>query len=192
MKKITTLTILFFFAVLIGFTPAFRAVSDEGGHDISVDDALGVILQIQGVSEVSQIDCDKVSAENLEALGDAAMGKMLGSPEQHEIMDKMMGGEGSESLKTVHKNMGLNYLGCSASTGFNPGMMNMMTGNWSNFNNLKNYNSMMGNFGFNNMMGWGWGWSLFGWVTMILFWVLTVVVIVALIKWLLADKNKKK
>ncbi|KKS16011.1 MAG: hypothetical protein UU71_C0010G0033, partial [Parcubacteria group bacterium GW2011_GWB1_41_6] len=73
MKKITSLTILFFFAVLIGFTPAFRAVSDEGGHDISVDDALGVILQIQGVSEVSQIDCDKVSAENLEALGDAAM-----------------------------------------------------------------------------------------------------------------------
>ena len=135
--------------------------------------------------------CSQLTEAQLESIGDYLMEQMHPG-EAHELMDKMMGGEGSESLKTVHKNMGLNYLGCSASTGFNPGMMNMMTGNWSNFNNLKNYNSMMGNFGFNNMMGWGWGWSLFGWVTMILFWVLTVVVIVALIKWLLADKNKKK
>ena len=191
MKKITSLIISSVFIVSFVFMPkAVRADTDEG-HSVSLEQAVENILQAQGVSDASKIACDKVSGENLEALGDAAMGKMLGSPEQHEIMDKMMGGEGSESLKTVHKNMGLNYLGCSGSAGFGSGMMNMM-GNWSSFNNLKNYNPMMGNFGFNNMMGWGWGWSLFGWVTMILFWVLTVVVIVALIKWLLTDKNKKK
>lgn len=146
-------------------------------HSLSIEEALKPILESQSVSDISKIDCQKIADENLEMLGDAVMGKMLGSSKQHEIMDKMMGGEGSASLKAGHKNMGLGYLGC---------------GNWSNFNNLRNYNPMMGNFGFNNMMGWGWGWSFFGWVTMILFWALLVVVIAALVKWLLADKNKRK
>lgn len=177
-----------FFIILIIFAFSVSVVGAADEHSLTVEETLKSILKAQGISDVSKVDCQKISDENLEELGDAAMEKMLGSSEQHEIMDKMMGGEGSASLKAMHKNMGLRYLGCGGS-----GMMNMMgMGNWSNFNNLKNYNPMMGNFGFNNMMGWGWGWSLFGWITMILFWVLLVVVIVALVKWLLADKNKKK
>lgn len=166
-----------FFLVLIIFAFSVSVVGAVDGHSLLVEEALKPILEAQSVGDISKIDCKKISDENLETLGDAAMEKMLGSSEQHEIMDKMMGGEGSDSLKAMHKNIGLRYLGC---------------GNRSNLNNLKYGNPMMGNFGFNNMMGWGWGWPFFGWITMILFWVLLVVVIAALVKWLLTDKNKKK
>ena len=171
-----------FFIILIIFAFNVSVAGAVDKHSLSIEETLKPIFEAQGVSDVSKIDCEKISEENLEELGDAVMEKMLGSSEQHEIMDKMMGGEGSASLKAMHKNMGLRYLNCSGA------------GLGSNFNNLGNYNSMMGNFGFNNMMGWGggWGWSLFGWMTMFLFWVLLVVAIVALIKWLLTDKNKKK
>lgn len=47
--------------------------------------------------------------------------------------------------------------------------------------------SMMG--GHSPLMGWfGWG---FGWTLMILFWILAVVAIVALIKWLINQDRKK-
>jgi putative membrane protein len=46
--------------------------------------------------------------------------------------------------------------------------------------------NMMGNW----MMGYGWGW--FGWIFMVLFWIIIIVGVVALIKWLIEQGSKKE
>jgi len=85
-------------------------------------------------------------------------------------MIQMHGEDGEEQIHTV---MGKRLSGCDTSATFPAGsddwmpMMNMMTGGTNN----------MMNFGF-SPFGW------FGWIFMILWWVLIIAGIVALIKWL--------
>ena len=52
----------------------------------------------------SKISCDNLTNEQLEIIGEYYMEQMHPG-EANELMDEMMGGEGSESLKTVHINM---------------------------------------------------------------------------------------
>ena len=52
----------------------------------------------------SNISCDKLTDEQLEEIGDYYMEQMHPG-EAHEMMDKMMGGEGSEDLKQMHVTM---------------------------------------------------------------------------------------
>src|SRR3990167_7066321 len=52
----------------------------------------------------SKTSCNNLSNEQLEAIGEYYMEQMHPG-EAHEIMDNMMGGEDSESLKQVHINM---------------------------------------------------------------------------------------
>lgn len=52
----------------------------------------------------SGIGCSQLTEEQLEAIGDYYMEQMHPG-EAHEMMDQMMGGEGSESLRQVHINM---------------------------------------------------------------------------------------
>jgi len=62
------------------------------------------------------------------------------------------------------------------------GMMQMMTGRWSSpFGGNNSTNNMM-NFGFGSFGG-------FGWIFMILWWVLIIAGIVALIKWLTSQSR---
>lgn len=56
----------------------------------------------QDVSSQGDIRCDDVVDEQFEELGDAVMQAMIGDDEQHELMDNMMGGEGAESLRSMH------------------------------------------------------------------------------------------
>src|SRR3989344_3062650 len=93
----------------------------------------------------SGISCDKLIDEQLEAIGDYYMEQMHPG-EAHELMDEMMGGEGSESLKTVHINMAKTIY-CNenvSSYGMMGGnMMSMMGGNMMGYG--KNYGGgMMG------------------------------------------------
>jgi len=167
MKKILSLTILIISISLLN-------VSLVSAHEHDFTETKQLID--------SGISCDELTDEQLEAVGDYYMEQMHPG-EAHEMMDKMMGGEGSDSLKQVHIQMA-KRLYCNEDIGgvMGGGMMNMMMGNWSNpsalNNNFTNPMSMM-NFGF----------APFGWIFMILFWALVIAGIVALIKWI-ASQNK--
>ncbi|MBS3139182.1 hypothetical protein J4207_05760 [Candidatus Woesearchaeota archaeon] len=52
----------------------------------------------------SGISCDKLTDEQLEAMGDYYMEQMHPG-DAHELMDQMMGGEGSDTLKQMHIQM---------------------------------------------------------------------------------------
>ena len=90
----------------------------------------------------SGVSCDKLTGEQLEAVGEYFMEQMH-SGEAHELMDQMMGGEGSESLKQMHIQMAKRIycnedvsgmMGSGGMMGMMPMMMNMMgsgmMGNW--------------------------------------------------------------
>lgn len=96
----------------------------------------------------SGISCDKLTDEQLESIGDYYMEQMHPG-EAHEMMDKMMGGEGSESLKQMHIQMA-KKLYCNENDEMMGGsMMNMMMGN-----NMMGSGGMMSG-GMTNMMGGG-------------------------------------
>ena len=131
-----------------------------------------------------ETNCASLSDDDFGALGEYFMGQMMGNSHaaMNQMMVNMMGEEGEEQAHIV---MGKRLSGCDTSAafpsqgiGFMP-MMQMMWGGWSSpFGNQTN-NPMMWGFG-NNPMGFG----FFGWVFMLLWWVLIIVAVVALVKWL--------
>lgn len=182
-KKIFLIFLITFFI----FSPSF--ILADGDHSISVDEVSIKIKQSQNVDEKSEIDCQKVTDEQFEELGEAVMSLRHPNEKEHQLMDAMMGGEGSKSLKAMHMAMGQNYLGCGQGI---MGMMGIMSGNQSNSFNKQNLfnNNMMGSMMTNFGIG---GW--FGWIFMILLWVLIIIGVVVLLKWLIKQgqsgtKNK--
>ncbi len=89
-------------------TPTGATANEE--HVLSVDQAMQAILDTQHVSSVDKLDLTTVSDDQWEVLGDAVM-EQIHPGDTHEAMDQMMGGEGSESLRQMHINMGQAYLG---------------------------------------------------------------------------------
>lgn len=136
--------------------------------------------------------CSDLSQTNYESLGEYYMGLMMGSA--HEAMDQSIQNRfGEDYLNQMHIAMGERFSGCNANVQFPAGMMGFgpMTGgyNWGN----SYQNSSNNNWSGYNMMGWGWpgmmsgsyyGYGIFGWVTMILIWVLLALGIAAAVKWL--------
>jgi uncharacterized membrane protein len=80
------------------------------GQERSVREIVAEIKQAQGVERAEAIDPDEVSDATLEELGEALMSVMVPNERQHEFMDRMMGGEGSDSLEAMHRAMGYSYL----------------------------------------------------------------------------------
>lgn len=148
----------------------------DTNQNAEIRNALQDIYSSQNISNRAEVECAKVTDGQFEKLGDAYMEIMVPNENQHEAMDSMMGGEGSISLRQAHINMGRSYLGC-----------------WSNYDSGPVYMPMMG-----NMMGgtgsyaggYGWGPGMYGsfaWpglITMILVWILLILGIIALIKWI--------
>lgn len=81
--------------------------------------------QAEGIIN-QKIQCNELSDRQLEVLGDYYMEQMHPG-ELHEIMDERMGGDGSESLRQVHINMGRIFY-CGQSGAMSVGMMNNMMG----------------------------------------------------------------
>ena len=168
MKKIFTLVVLALFLFNLGFIYAHTEETFVLAEEI--------IKQ--------KIPCENLTEEQLEVLGDYYMEQMHPG-ELHEIMDERMGGEGSESLRQVHINMGRAFY-CGDNGAMPSGMMNMMMGR--NIIGEGGYGMMANNFGYSmigNFTPFGWG---FGFIFMIIFWGL----IIWLIVWLVMKLTKQK
>lgn len=130
--------------------------------------------------QAKEITCASFNDEQFGVLGEYFMGQMMGDSHaaMNALMIQMHGAEGEQQIHIV---MGKRLSGCGTSVALPLGsggwmpMMNMMTGSWSLPLGLNQTNNMM-NFGF--------GFGFFGWLLMILWWVLIIAAVVALVKWL--------
>ena len=174
-----------FFALVFAMAVLFpvNVFAGEGGHGMNVDEVLGKIMQNQEITKLGDIDCESVSEENFEKLGEAVMSVMHPDPEQHDLMDRMMGGEGSKQLEAMHTYMGKKYLNCGGE-GMN--MMGGMMGSGmmnNGFSPQKSNGFMNGSMsGFGMMSGSPFMGGFFGYAFMILFWVFVIIGIVWLIR----------
>lgn len=169
--------------------PSFVLADSADSHKSGIEEGQKLVEE--------KINCDDLNDEQLEAVGEYLMEQMHPG-ESHEIMDQMMGGEDSDSLKQMHIQMAKRIY-CNEDIGgmMGGGMMNMMMGNNMMGSGMMSGANNSGTGNMMNMMGWGsgMGWSWFGWIFMILFWVLLIVGIIALIKWLInqiAGEKKTK
>jgi putative membrane protein len=192
MKKIffiTTFIFVFGFALL----PSFSFAQGMMGFPSSSSDSAAIQSQQQEEQEGKQfldnlnnktITCLQLKDADFEKIGEYFMGQSIGDTSRHiamnEMMKSMMGKQREEQMHIV---WGKRSSGCDTSAafpsqgiGFMP-MMQMMMGGWSSpFGSNQSNNSIM-NFGLTPFGG-------FGWIFMILWWVLIIAGIVALIKWL--------
>ena len=112
--------------------------------------------------------CSALSESQLETLGDYFMEQMHPG-EAHEAMDKMMGGEGSESLRLMHIAIAKRLYCGDLNSSVNYGLMGY---GMMNFGKDKNYGGMMnmmwGNsFGYGMMDGYGY-YAFFNFLAVIL------------------------
>lgn len=107
---------------------ALSAWANGDAHDLSVDEILDEIRAELGIGSRQEIDPEAVSDPLLERLGEAVMNEHAGSDRAHERMDRMMGGEGSESLASAHRWMGYRYLTGGYGTGTDGMMRSGMMG----------------------------------------------------------------
>ena len=132
--------------------------------------------------QAKELACENLSDEQYGVLGEYFMGQMAG--DSHAAMNAMMiQTHGEEGEEQIHIVMGKRLSGCDTSAAFPAGsggwmsMMNMMWGGWSSPFGSNSTNNNMMNFGFGSF-------GAFGWIFMILWWVLIIAGIVALTKWL--------
>lgn len=157
------------------------------GHGSDLDSTVGRIMTEQGVTQRSDIDCAKVSNDDFASLGDAFMGLMHPDEQEHELMDNMMGGEGSKQLESAHILMGKRYLDCvSGSTESAFGTYGMMSGMMGAGPWMMNGYGGSQDYG---MMGYGAGWS-FGWLMPLLLNILLILGIVWVVRELFRPRKK--
>lgn len=140
MKKTFALSIFVLF--LLSISLAFA----DGNHQTGFEEGKKLVE--------SKISCDELSDDQFEAIGDYFMEQMH-SGKAHEMMDQMMGGEGSERLRQMHVMMAKN-LYCNENAGSmmgSGGMMGMM--NRMNGGGMMGADNMMSSGGMMNMMGGG-------------------------------------
>lgn len=167
------------------------AWTQEDVHGRSVEEILQQIMRNQGVERVGAINPNELDMELLEELGDGVMGLMVADEQQHEWMDRMMGGEGSTELASMHAWLGYNYLQNDGNlAGFGPGMMGfgmmgpgMMGGrNWAP-DSRGSWSSFRGTpSGWHGASPFGWWSGPFLWIIGLLLLVLLVALVVALVR----------
>jgi hypothetical protein len=152
MKKLNIIFVIVVFVLSVAGVTAYAAgESNEMSQEKSIQDVMKEIRQSQGVNNNEQIDCDKVTDMQYEELGDALMSVLHPNMQEHQFMDRMMGGEGSPTLAYMHRMMGARYLGCYSGGMMGYGMMGYRMGDMMGY-------GMMGN----GMMGSGMGQGMMG------------------------------
>jgi len=139
--------------------------------------------------QAKQLECKNLTDEQYGSLGEYFMGQSIGNTQRHALMNQMMTNMmGEEGEEQMHIAMGKRLSGCEPNTqvpssgaGFMP--MMWMMGSTGSPQVGGGGNSMMGT-GWGNMMG-GWnGFGILGWIPMFLFWILLILGIVALFRYL--------
>lgn len=136
------------------------------------------ILQKAQQIIASNKDCAALNDEELETLGEYFMEKAHPG-DAHEAMDRMMGGEGSQSLRTAHINMGRAFYCGTGMVGSMMGMGMMsggMMGPVSAINSMMQYRG--GVSGSGGMMGYPFGADVWTGGNLMVFWILFWIVIV--------------
>lgn len=99
-----------------------KVESHSDTHE-SLDEVLPELFTTYNKNTIQELDCEELTNEEFERVGDAVM-ESTHPGEAHERMDEMMGGEGSESLRQMHVQMGKRYFDCdSTNSGGSMGMM---------------------------------------------------------------------
>jgi len=127
--------------------------------------------------------CSKLTESQLELIGDYYMEK-IHPGEAHTLMEKMMGGEGSERLKLMHINMGKRFY-CndgSANYGMMGGGMMIGSGSGIGMMQVSKTQGYGGRMGYENrgMMS-GYGWGFFG----LLYTILLIGIIMVVYLWVI-------
>jgi len=162
-------TRIFFLLTLLTGILAWSNLSfaDEEGR--SIKEVTSEIRRDQNLQSGQKIDCDQVTDDQYRELGEAWMDVMIPDPDQHRMMDRMMGGPGSQSLADAHRIMGMRYLGCISDDTYY-GMMPGMTKGYAMGGMMYGYNG-----------GWmhSWGGGLIMWIVLLAVIGLVVYLIVA-------------
>lgn len=154
--------------------------------------------------QAKTIACADLSQTDYESLGDYYMGLMMGS--SHDSMEQYIEKSyGADYLKSMHIAMGERFSGCNVNVSFPAGMMGFgpmmggtggygMMGNWGP-NGYQNGGNWQGR-GY-SMMGWGFpgmmsGYGAGGIVFMTILWILAIVGVIAVIKWIININSSKK
>jgi putative membrane protein len=135
--------------------------------------------QILDELQVKQISCNNLKDDDYEVLGEYFMGQSIGNTERHAVMNHMIQSMmGQNSEEQMHISLGKRLSGCDTKASFPIGydllMMWLMGGGG---------NPMMGYGSWNNMIE-GWGSFGLGWLSMLLFWSIFILGIIALIRYL--------
>ena len=123
--------------------------------------------------QAKQLECNNLTDEQYGSLGEYFMGQSIGNTQRHALMNQMMANMmGEEGEEQMHVAMGKRLSGCEPNAQVPSGGVGFMPMMWT-----------VGGGG-NPMMG-GWnGFGILGWLPMLLFWILLILSVVALFRYL--------
>lgn len=114
--------------------------------------------QILKQLESGRLECSDASASDFELVGEYAMGRMFGSPAQHEAMNQMMSRMmGSRGEERVHEAMGRRFSGCGG--GQLPPSFGQMMGAFNAMGMMGGYGQSGGSYGAPGSMMGGYGYN---------------------------------
>lgn len=148
--------------------------------------------------QTKQVECKNLTDDNYGSLGEYFMGQMVGS--SHEAMNNMMMQMmGEEVEKQMHVVMGKRLNACDTSAQLPQNGVGFMPMMWM----MGSTGSPQVGGGGNPMMGTDWGnmtdglggFGVLGWLSMLMFWILLILGVIALIRYLggsgkRSDENK--
>lgn len=191
MKKIL-IGIVLLLALFVSGHVVLAQANDTGDATIDalakkedITTGLNEIFKSQNINTIANIDCSKITDDEYRAVGDGYMSTFFADPKEHADFHTKLGGELSPEVQTMHLNLGRAYLGCWANFHSGPVFMPMMGGVMGSalypaYGKMQ-LSLLLGNGTYS-------GFSIFGWVTIILSWILLVLGIIALGKYLTKKK----
>jgi len=162
-----------------------KSYAQENNHTASEEAEGKIIWESFQNKETS---CEKLSDEDFGALGEYFMGQMVGDSHEamNTMMERMMGKEGEEQMHIV---MGKRLSGCDTSVQVPQGGSGYMPMMWMMGSGMLPQAKGGGNL----MMGYGWNsFSTFGWLFMIFFWLLLILSVIALFRYLSKSGSSKE